>query len=737
MPKTDTNVSELVGMIVRGELRLPELQRHYVWTATRVRDLFDSLYRSYPSGAILVWETTDEVPERALAVEQGATPFATHKLLLDGQQRLTSLTAVLTRKPLHVKNRVRPIQIAFNLDHPDGPPTDVVEIQDDAADADGTDDESADGAGAETQSIRERIQDRTFVVGWNALFSDPRWIKVSDVFDDAISERQLIRPAVSSYDDPLYDKYAERIRKLRKILDYPYVMHVLDRDLSYEEVADIFVRVNSLGMKLRSSDLALAQITARWRGALELFEDFADECGRTMFSFDTGLLVRALVVFATGQSRFRTVNSISVERLKAGWRDTEAGLRFAINFLRTNAGIEDSALLSSTFLAIPIAVLGVERKYELDQDEERELLHWVFLANALGHYSGSGESTLDNDIAIIRRRAGGPNELLDELSRRYGRTRFAASDFTGRTQRSPLFATSYLAAKWAGAKDWQSGLGLSLSHSGPNHRIQVHHIFPRGAMRDVDQTLVNEIANLAFLSGAKNRSLSAHTPDQYLPDVLERRGPEALTAQGLPLDPSLWRKQSFPAFLDYRRAELADLVNRFLDQVATAGAATVGVGSLIEGGEGPAVEFKETARYNIASKQADKLLESMIVRTVAGFANASGGTLLIGVTDAGIAVGIDRDLKTLNRKDLDGYEQFLRTLLRTQLGDISTTRARITFPDVDGVTVCVIHMPASPTPMWIQAGPDRVFVARSGNTTQTLSGDTAHQYMLDRFHERR
>jgi hypothetical protein len=74
-------------------------------------------------------------------------------------------------------------------------------------------------------------------------------------------------------------------------------MHVLDKKLSYEEVAEIFVRVNSLGIKLRGSDLALAQITSRWQGSLKLFEEFQEECEDNWFTLDLGLLVRALVVF--------------------------------------------------------------------------------------------------------------------------------------------------------------------------------------------------------------------------------------------------------------------------------------------------------------------------------------------------------------------------------------------------------------------------------------------------------
>ena len=91
MPKIDTTVGNLVEMIRNGELRLPEMQRRYVLPATRVRDLLDSLYRGYPSGTILVWETEREMPIRDLAVPQSDSPFKGHKMLLDGQQKLCSI----------------------------------------------------------------------------------------------------------------------------------------------------------------------------------------------------------------------------------------------------------------------------------------------------------------------------------------------------------------------------------------------------------------------------------------------------------------------------------------------------------------------------------------------------------------------------------------------------------------------------------------------------------------------
>lgn len=734
MPKVDISVRELVDMIDRGELRLPELQRRYVWPATRVRDLLDSLYRGYPSGTILVWETDDDAPARDLAIEQRRNAFGNHKLLLDGQQRLTSLSAVLRGEPLRFKNRVRPVEIAFNLDHPEGPPTDVMEIEDDDPfDLADEDDPDANGE----QSLQERFANRAFIVASKALLSDPRWVKVSDIFNPEIPDWDILKKLVDTPAHPDYERYSQRIQRVRRIENYQYVMHVVERGLTYEEVAEIFVRVNSLGMKLRGSDLAMAQITARWPGALDKFEEFAEECERVWFSFDTGLLVRTLVVFATGQSRFRTVGGISVPTIEESWEKAKDGLRFAVNFLKSNAGIEDTSLLSSALLVIPIAVLAVQRKFSFTDEEERQLLHWLFVANALGHYSkGSSETILDADLAVILRRGGGPAEMTELVQQQFGHTRFAASHFVGRGARNPLYQTVYLAVKHAGAKDWRTGLSISLTHSGKYHFIQSHHVFPKAITKDVDASLVNEIANLVFIGGGSNRAFSAKPPDVYLPDVLASRGQEALSAQGVPLDPELWKLENFERFLEYRRAELARMVNEFLDGIIERGGVGISdLADMIAAGEGPDLEFKETARYNTHTRQAEKLIEGIVVKTVAGFLNSHGGTLVIGVTDAGRPVGLEPDLSTLNKANLDGYQLFLRSLLNGAIGADLIAKVGIEFPRVDGVEVCALRVPASSRPVWVTTGNDKTFYVRAGNQTQPLDGEQEFRYISQHWGE--
>ncbi len=733
MAKQDTSVRELVDMVRRGELRLPELQRQYVWTATRVRDLLDSLYRGYPSGQILVWDTDDDVPEKELAITQGPHSFASRKLLLDGQQRLTSLAAVLSGKPVKVKNRVKPIDIAFNVDHPDAAPLDVAEVDEDEKES--TTIADPDDDGGPQQGVLQRAQNLAFVVATNALLADPRWLRVTDIFGDNKTDFQLLQPLGIPPSDPRYERFSRRIRKVRAIEKYSYVMQILGRDLPYEEVAEIFVRVNSLGVKLRSSDLAMAQITARWQNSLPLFEAFAEECEKLWFTLDLGLLIRTMVVFATHQSRFATVTRIPVAKLKLSWEDAKSGLRFAVNFLRQNAGIEDESLLSSPFLMVPIAVLAVLRKQNISADEERGLLHWLYVAHANGHYSGSAESTLDRDLGALFK-GGGPAELVDILTLEGARFTFDATDFAGRGARNPLFALSYLALKRAGAKDWQSGLGLSLSHAGVAHRIQVHHVFPQALLRKANYELseINEIANFAFIGGGSNRSISDKAPEVYLPKILEARGEVALEGQRIPNSPELWRVSNYRAFLAERRALLAECVNEFVSAAVAPSQLSVDVGGLLGASEGDRLEFKETARVNTYTGSVDKGVENAVVRTVAGFMNAAGGILVIGVNDAGIVVGLGRDLDTLGRRqNLDGYEQALRTLLSVQLGKDRCASVKVTFPEVDGLRVCVLQVPRSPQPVFAGEGPGQTFYVRNGNTTETLGVAEAHKYMQEHF----
>jgi hypothetical protein len=572
MQQQNIPIGTLVDMYKRGELRLPEIQRHYVWRATRVRDLLDSLYRGYPSGSILMWETDEPVPTREFAIAQDTNAFAGRKLLLDGQQRLTSLTAVLNGDSVTVRGRKKPIEILFNLEHPDGPPNYDTEVASDEESPVTPDDELNDeqeDSDDNEQTVLEKLKYRTFVVSSKSLASQPHWVSVSEVFRNTNDGEILEKAGIESFKDPRYQKYSDRLKKLRAIKEYQYVVHVLERAMSYEEVTEIFVRVNSLGAKLKSSDLALAQISSRWPNLLKELEVFQEECEQSWFTIELGQLVRAMVVLATQQCLFKTVASTPIEKLKEGWKQAQEGLRFAINFLRSNAGIEDESLLSSPMFIHVLAAVSRIKDNKLTAAEQKQLLHWLLVANARGRYSrGSTEGLLNEDLAILFRGAGIAG-LMDPVKRQFGRLYIEAGDLAGRGVNSPLFSLAYLALKDAGARDWYSGLGISLTHMGRLHFIQWHHIIPKSLLKgDYETGEINEIANMAFITGQTNRRISNKDAVQYLADVVKKQGADTLESQCVPTDPALWSTERYREFLQFRREALAQRMNDFIQQKA-------------------------------------------------------------------------------------------------------------------------------------------------------------------------
>ncbi len=564
MAKAEASVEELVGMIERGELRLPEMQRRYVWRSTRVRDLLDSLYRGYPSGVILLWDTDEKVPQQDFSITQHVNPYQSTRLLLDGQQRLTSLSAVISGELVNVRGRKRPIEILFNLEHPDQLAV-VTEVIEDA-DGNGEEDDVDDVADASGDELQRRFDKMTFLVATRKIETLHHWVKVTDVFKTDEDAPFLSRAGIEKISDPLYTKYSQRLARLRGIRKYIYRMDVLERSMSYDEVTEIFVRVNSLGAKLRSSDLALAQITAKWRNSLSIFQEFQKQYSKAGFDLDLSIYLRNMIVFATGQSRFLTVGNLTIDQLKTAWKTSCEGMEFAINFLKNNVGIYDPVLLSSPFLIVALAYFGYKRDYNITPEESSRLRYWALVANTKGRFSrGSSETLLDQDIATLRDN-GGVDMLIDRLRNQVGRLDITPEELEGRNQRSALFKTMFLAFRSSGAKDWRSNITIALDHSGIQHRLQFHHIFPKGLLKkSYAQRDIDDIANLAFISGKTNRAISDKPPSIYFPPLIEKVGEVTFETQCIPTDMELLETSKYKEFLSERRKRIASRLNEYLE----------------------------------------------------------------------------------------------------------------------------------------------------------------------------
>ncbi len=164
------------------------------------------------------------------------------------------------------------------------------------------------------------------------------------------------------------------------------------------------------------------------------------------------------------------------------------------------------------------------------------------------------------------------------------------------------------------------------------------------------------------------------------------------------------------------------------------------VADLLRAGESGRVEFKSTARVNLHTGQRDLKLEQVIAKTVCAFLNADGGTLVIGVDDAGTPLGLEPDLATLKAPDFDRYELWLRDLLTATMGQNAAALARIEFVEVtasddEAKSVCLVSCRPSPRPVYLE--PDKAavpeFWVRSGNSTRHLKVNEATEYVMHRW----
>ncbi len=564
MGNSADSIFNLVNSVANHGIVLPVMQRRYVWKSTQVRDLFDSLYRGYPVGSILVWERPSREEGRNLDVGEDAGERCTgkEKLLLDGQQRLTSLTAILKDTELIVRGRRSSIDILFNVLHPD------VDEEDERLDAETESDDDEDSSEEEAGTLNLDLAKKTFVVATRRLMNQPGWVSLRRVFKEDqvrvwMSVVETLGLDLKSDDASMISDRITRIKDIGKVM-IPIV--ILPSTMDYRTVTDVFCRVNSAGSRLKGSDLALAMITSRWHDSLQAFEDFQKKHEtKGIPLFDLGFLVRAFVVFLTGQCKFATLATTPVDRYGKAWEETKNAIETAIDVAR-NWGLTSFTLLSAPSLIITLAYYMRKRPHEM---KDLSGLHkWLLVASICGHYSkGSSESIMDQDLAAIAREVSLADMFLSFKAQGWT-GRVTESEIKGKFHGSAYFGLMYLAMHEAGAKDWHKDTAISLGNVGSMLKVQFHHIFPQALLKSTnayDKTEINDISNLAFIGGNTNRRIAAESPERYLPEIDEKRRHE----QCVPTDESLYRVDRFRDFLCERRKLLVKYLNDYLEGISS------------------------------------------------------------------------------------------------------------------------------------------------------------------------
>lgn len=741
---SDYPLMALIEDIDLGKIGLPELQRPFVWPNVNVRDLFDSLYRGYPAGFLLFWETGATGGLRGIGTKnaQAAPKLA----IVDGQQRLTSLYAVVKGvEVLRANFKRERIQIAFN----------PLSGRFDVADA----------------AIRK---DKAFIPDISILWQSD--FKPSAYRKEFLKQLREVREI--SEDEA--ERIEEAIDHLRNLLHYSFVALTLSSTVDEETIAEVFVRINGKGKALNQADFIMTLMSVFWDEGRADLEAFALAATRPsdgqaspfnhFIKPSPDQLLRATVGLSLKRARLENVyGALRGRDAKTGLDDPERreaqfalmrdGQKAALNLTNWHdfmnalklAGYRSEKMISSgaTIIFSYVLYLIGLRDYGVDRVTMRQTIaEFFFMASLTGRYTNSPETRFESDLSLIRDLPDGSAFLArlrelctTTLTGDYWTITLPSQLATSASRSPSLFAYQAALIK-LDANVLYSPLKISAmidpAVKGTKAALEQHHLFPRGYLEDTgieDLKQINQIANFAAVEWPANIKIGKKPPADYVPPLDHAMSAsERDQLYGWHALPPLWWELPYHEFLVQRRVRMADVIRQAWElltvgSMPAADVAPVAIADLIAGGETGAVEFKSTLRTNLHTGQVDDKIQVSVLKTITGFLNAKGGTLLIGVADDGEVLGLDAD----GFQSEDKLGLHLVNLVKDRIGEVFLPYIHPHFQDESGARVLSIRCEKGPKAAFLKDGNLQRFFVRGGNATTELSGASVTDYVKQRF----
>lgn len=513
---TNYQLENLVSEIDSGIIALPELQRPFVWKDKQIRDLFDSLYRGLPTGLLILWKIGSGNEFKPIGLNKSTTP---NRLVIDGQQRLTSLFSIIKNKKVYDSNfKLRKAKIAFN------PLTESFEVA--------------------NSSIRK----------------NPEWIDdISEVYAGRLSKikNNYFKNLKESRNDLPIDeeKIEDNIDKLNEIKYYSFSVLELSQELDPEEVSEIFVRINSKGKVLNQSDFILTIMSVYWDSGRKELEEFAKNAKipsnevspfnlinarpspenllRTIvgYSFLRGQLKYAFLILKGRDLENKvTEESIRIKNFEILRRGQAVALNLKnwhdfINIIQS-IGFVNYDLISSKFAFYATYSLYLLGRYEFNVEKHKLnqiISKWFVFSLLTQRYTSSPESVFEQDLAKFREKNIFIEPLEEEMSIKL------TDDYWNITLPERLISsrTNHIGNVYTAAKCFEdinvifSKISLKDNLSplikSSKKSIDKHHIFPKNYLKKLgyDQVMFNQQANLIYIEYKDNISISDKKPSEY------------------------------------------------------------------------------------------------------------------------------------------------------------------------------------------------------------------------------
>lgn len=575
-----SKVADLLNDVKNGRIGLPDLQRPFVWKDNKVRELLDSMMKGYPIGYIMLWSSPVDYTNTAHIGKNEKVYKQPDDLVIDGQQRLTALLAAMYGVPIKDKNYAeRRIRISFN------PLT------------------------------------REFAVWTQAYERDTEWIsEISSVFaadkEHTISKFRKAyirtanegrlkneRPELTEEEE---DAVEENINDLLNLGIYSLPTLKINSKADEEDVADIFVRVNSGGQNLTEKNFIETLIAVYDNGVHDKINKFCSESRipangtsyNQILQVDPSHLIRVAVGVGFKRARLRYAYMLlRGKNLKTGeitqnvrednlaiFKDsldmaTNLNNWHAFMNVFVSAGYLKGSLVASSNAVVFSYVLYLIGKFEYKVSSvelQKIVRKWIFMSTITGFYTVSTETKVEKQFADLRdiHTANEFVEYLDsEISNRF------TDDYFKYTLPSELNSSSATSPAWYGYVAAINVLGtpmlfsttplsqyFALGSSGDKSSVDKHHIFPKhyletiGYDNDRDR---NQIANFTYLDYSTNIDISDAPPEEYVNRYREKLGNEgyklACAQNALPEN---FEKLTYPEFLKQRRILMAQIIKK-------------------------------------------------------------------------------------------------------------------------------------------------------------------------------
>ncbi len=476
--------------------------------------------------------------ESKSAPHRGDGPIAAGivKLLLDGQQRMTTLYGVVRGRPpkFFDGNAQTFTGLQFHLEN------EVFEFY---------------------QPVKMK--------------DDPLWISVTELMQKGNSgigefvERLAADPEMTLK----VGDYVGKLSRLNGIMDIDlHVEEVTGADKSLDVVVDIFNRVNSGGTKLSKGDLALAKICAEWPEGRDEMKSKLKEWANVGFHFSLDWLLRSVNTVLTGEAKFLYLHDKDADEVRNALTRTNRHLDNILNMISNRLGLDHDQVFFGKF-GVPVMARYLELRQAqklgpMDEKERDKLLFGYIQAAMWGRFSGSVESYIDQDLSMLEGDDGGLDKLLGQLRLWHGGLRAEPGHFTGWSLGARFYPVLYMMTRMGGSRDWGTGLPLKANLLGKMSRLEVHHIFPKAQLykKNFNRPEVNALSNFCFLTKDTNLTISDRLPEAYFPEIASAH-PGALESQWVPMDETLWKIGNYQDFMEARKHLLAAELNRQMEQL--------------------------------------------------------------------------------------------------------------------------------------------------------------------------